>query len=131
MSDPSLPLQAAIVKALKDAGIASGRVYDPIPDNPTFPYVTVGDDQVVGDDDDCGDGSIVFTRIHGWSHAIGYPEVKALAAAVRTAIKNATLTLSGFTVVVTEFVQTQYLKDPDGLTRHAVVEMRFLITHDS
>lgn len=130
MSDPSLALQAAIVTVLKDAGVAGGRVYDPIPDLPTFPYVTVGDDQVVGDDDECGDNSEVFVRIHGWSRTQGYPEVKALAALIRSTIRAATFTLSGFTTVVVEFQQTQFLQDPDGLTRHSVTEFRFLITHD-
>lgn len=133
MSDPALPLQAALVAALKSSGgVGAGtRVYDAVPNSPTFPYVTVGDDQVLGDDDDCGDNSEVFVRIHAWSRTVGYPEVKAIAAAIRARIKATAITLAGFQVVVKEYVQTQYLQDPDGLTRHAVIEMRFLITHDS
>lgn len=131
MSDPSLALQGAIVAALKGNAVGvADRVYDEAPTAPTFPYVTVGDDQVIGDDDECGDNSEVFVRIHGWSRATGYPEVKAIAALIRSTVKGATFALTGFTVVVTEFQQTQFLQDPDGLTRHSVTEFRFLITHD-
>lgn len=131
MSDPALLLQGALVAALKaTGGIGTGaRVYDAVPDAPVFPYTRVGDTQVIGDDTDCGDESEVFIRIHAWSRAIGWPEVKSIAGNIRTRVKAAALTLSGFTVDVIEFVQTQYLEDPDGLTRHAVIEFRFEISH--
>jgi hypothetical protein len=38
--------------------------------------------------------------------------------------------LDGFEVTVADFVQAQYLRDPDGKTRHAVIEFRFLISHN-
>jgi hypothetical protein len=129
MSDPSLALQIALVKALKDGTVAGGRIYDAIPKDAQFPYVTIGDDQVVGDDVECAEGSEVFVRIHGWSRTVGYTELKRIAAAIRAALRGATLTLSGFVVNEIEFVQTQYLQDPDGLTRHSVTQYRIIITH--
>lgn len=139
MSDPCAALQMAIVTALKaDAALDAlieGRVYDFVPDpvkpatTPTFPYLTVGDGQVIGDDNDCADQSEVFFQVHAWSRKPGYPEVKSIAGAVRSAIKAAALSLAGFTITVTQFTQSRFIKDPDGLTRHAVVEFRFLITH--
>jgi hypothetical protein len=53
-----------------------------------------------------------------------------MAAAIRGALKATPLVLTGFVVTVTEYVQTIFLRDPDGLTRHARVEFRFLITHN-
>jgi hypothetical protein len=133
VSDPSYALQVAIFDALKAdatlAGFIGARVYDSVPEGAAFPYVTVGDGQVVGDDNECADGSEVFFQCHAWSRATGYPEVKKIAAALRSALRSATLTLAGFDVGLVEFTQTQFLKDPDGLTSHAVVEFRFLITH--
>lgn len=141
MSDPSLALQGAIVATLKGNGalppVVAARVYDEVPaekervdkTGAAFPYVTVGDGQVLGDDtEDCGDGSEVFVQIDAWSRAVGYPEVKAIAAAIRTALK-ALPTLSGFDVSVVEFQQCQFLRDPDGKTRHAALQFRYLITH--
>lgn len=132
MSDPGLEIQKALVTALKaTGGVGTGdRVYDRVPAVPVFPYIRVGDDQVIGDDlDGCEDLSEVFCRIHVWSRAVGKPEAKTIAGAVRTRLKSAALTLTGFTVDLAEFVQAQHLDDPDGLTTHSVVEFRFLITH--
>lgn len=133
MSDPSAALQVAIVSVLKaDSAVAAlvgDRIKDSVPDPEVFPYVTVGDGQVVGDDIDCADGSEVFFQCHVWSRKPGYTESKTIAGAIRSAIRTASITLAGFEIHDTQFVQSQYLKDPDGLTRHAVVEFRFLITH--
>lgn len=141
MSDPSLALQGAIVAALQGAvavtSLVGDRIYDQVPrpvppaTGPTFPYITVGDGQVLGDDtEDCGDGSEVVLQIDAWSRAIGYPQVKQIAAAIRSALKIVP-TLSGFDVSVVEYVQTQFLRDPDGLTRHAALTFRYLIVHTS
>lgn len=135
MSDPSLALQGAIVTLLKAAaGVTSlvgQRIYDepPAADGLVFPYITIGDGQTIGDDtEDCGDGSEVNLQIDAWSRAVGYPEVKQIESAVRTALKTYP-TLTGFTVSVVEFLQAQFLRDPDGKTRHAAMQFRYLITH--
>lgn len=130
MSDPSLALQGGIVALLKSGGGVgtADRVYDEVPPTPVFPYISIGDDQVVGDDNDCSEISEVFCRIHVWSRAVGYPETKQIASAVRARLRATPPTVSGFTVDVVEFQQIQFLRDEDGKTRHAVVEYRFLIS---
>lgn len=132
MSDPSYPLQVGLVELLKSAagvGVAD-RVYDEPPEEKkkVFPYVTVGDDQVVGDDNDCDEISEVFCRIHVWSRAVGYPETKQIASAIRSRLRATAPTVTGFTVDVVHFQQIQFLRDEDGKTRHAVVEYRFLLS---
>lgn len=136
MSDPSLVLQDAIITALRANGalpsVVANRVYDDVPTLPSFPYVNAGEVQVLGDDtEDCGDGSEVIARIHAWSRKPGFVETKQIAEAIRTTLRALDPALTGFTVSVVEFVQTQFLRDPDGQTRHAVVEFRYLIRHTS
>lgn len=130
MSDPSLPLQGGLVALLKSGGgVGTGeRVYDSVPDAPSFPYISLGDDQVVGDDNDCSEISEVFCRIHVWSRAIGYPETKQIADAIRSRLRVTAPTVTGFSVDVVHFQQIQFLRDEDGKTRHAVVEYRFLLS---
>lgn len=131
MTDPTLAIQAAIVAALKTAtAVAGGRVYDSVPAEPTFPYVTVGDGDTVGDDNSCFESSEVNIPVHIWSRAVGFPEAKAIAALVRARCK-VEFTISGFKVVNAEYVTARYLRDPDGLTSHAVVEFRYLVDHDT
>jgi hypothetical protein len=135
MSDPSYALQAAITGRLKDDGgvtaLVGPRVYDEVPAAATYPYLSLGGGQVLGGDDECADGSEITFQIHGWSQSAatpGYSVVKKIAGAVRSAMK-APLTVDGFDVLLSEFTQTQYLDDPDGRTRHAVIEYRFIIAH--
>lgn len=131
MSDPALPLEAAIVAKLKaDAGVtalAGTRVYDSPPVSPTFPYVTIGPTQVLPDKADCIDGTEVFQQIDVWSRTSGSPGAKRLGAAVVAALDDQDLTVAGYSAVVFELQDAQYLLDPDGLTHHGVVNFRALL----
>lgn len=130
MSDPTLAIQGAILAALKVApAVAEGRIYDQVPGKPTFPYVTIGGGDTVGDDNSCFDASEVNVSVHVWSRAVGFPECKTLAALIRPRLKTE-FTLTGFTVSSAEYVTTRYFRDPDGLTSHAVVEFRYLVDHE-
>lgn len=131
MSDPSLELQGAIVTALKSAGalpvVVNGRVYDEIPTAPVFPYVSLGDGQVLPDKAACIDGVEVFLQIDVWSRKVGYVECKTIGKAVVAKLDDQPLTVAGFDVIVFEIQDIRYLRDPDGLTRHGVITFRSLI----
>ena len=129
MSDPSLAVQGAINTTLRNAGICQGRVYDRVPAKPTFPYVTIGEGDTVGDDNGCFDASEVNLSVHVWSRTVGFPEAKTIAGQIRGLLKT-DFALPGFNVSVAEYVTTRYMRDPDGLTNHAVVEFRYLVDHD-
>lgn len=131
MPDPSLALQGAQVAALKAGpAVAGGRIYDTVPESPTFPYVTVGEGDAVGDDNECWNATEFNSQVHVWSRAVGFPECKTIAALVRDRL-TAEFTITGFKVTEAEYVTARYLRDPDGLTNHAVVELRYLIDHDN
>ena len=107
MSDPSLEVQKAIVGALRSAvpPVAEGRIYDEVPAGAVFPYVTVGDCQVMPDKADCIDGSIVYPQVDVWTRTTGYPETKRLASDVLAALddRTDTLVVDGYRLVVFEF----------------------------
>jgi hypothetical protein len=129
VSDPSLELQAVITATLKgnSPAVAGGRVYDRIPADAVFPYVSLGALQVLPDKADCIDGVEVFPQIDVWSRAVGYGEVKAIVKLIMSLLDDQPMTLSGYIVVVFEHESTQYLRDPDGLTSHAAITFRGLI----
>jgi hypothetical protein len=130
MSDPSLEVQKAIVGALRGAvpPVAGGRIYDQVPDAPvTFPYITIGDCQVMPDKADCIDGSIVYPQIDVWTRTTGYPETKQITSAVLAALDDQQLTVDGYHLVVFEFQDIRYLRDPDGITRHGVIMFHGLL----
>ena len=131
MSDPSLELQTAIVTKLKaDAGVVAAvgnRVYDNVPPNASFPYISLGDSQVLPDKADCIDGTEVFFSLDGWSRDLRFPECKSISKAIVAALDDQPLTVAGYDAVVFELDSVNYLRDPDGITRHVALSFRALI----
>ena len=124
MSDPSLPLQAGLVAALKAyaplTALIAGRVYDDPSKNAAKPYVTIGEDQVLPDRGDGYDGSDVTMTIHVWSEAVGFPQTKQIAGAIRAALAPG-FAVQGHRLVDIAFESTRYLREPDGRTSHGVL----------
>lgn len=128
--DPALALQKAIVAALKAdsavAAIVNGRVYDGVPTNATKPYVSFGHFQMLPDHGDCLDGGESFVTLDGWANGPDTVQVKTLGAAIALALDEATLTLDGNRLVGLSLEQTNYLREPDGITAHASITLRAL-----
>lgn len=131
MTSPSLELQGAIVARLKAypalSSIVESRVYDQVPAEVVFPYLSWGPDQSVSDDADCIAAFEVSIQIDAWSRAVGLPEVKQIAEAVRSALHDHDLALAENALVSIQHRQTRNFRDPDGLTSHAVIEFVALI----
>jgi Protein of unknown function (DUF3168) len=123
MSDPSYELQQALYTALKNnIGPEVGpRVFDNVPSNAQFPYVTLGDGQVLPDKADCIDGTEHFPQIDVWSRAVGYPEAKTISKNILAVLDDKPLPMPGYVAVIFELENIQYLRDPDGLTRHVAL----------
>jgi Protein of unknown function (DUF3168) len=124
--DPSLELQKALVAALKaDAGvnaIIAGRIYDGVPSNPVKPYVSLGPFQLLPEHGDCLDGGEAFITLDGWAAGPSTVDVKRLGTAIAKALDHAALVLDApQRLVEMEIDGTQYMRDPDGLTAHAVI----------
>lgn len=127
MASPSLELWGAVVAALKgDAAVAAlvgDRVYDRVPVDAPFPYLSIGDTWETEDDADCLDAVEIGLRVDAWSRTVGGAEVRRIADAVRRALHNAELTLIENAIVMIEHRRTDTLRDPDGLTQHASIEL--------
>lgn len=127
-------LQAALYSALAGASpsIAGGRVYDRVPAKPVFPYITIGDEQVLDDGNTCADAWEVFPEIHAWSRSTAgsKAEVKSLIAQIVPAV-IAISSVSGFNVRAAEIQFSHVFRDPDGMTEHAAMTFRFLLDPSS
>ena len=134
-ADPSYPMQVALFQALSastDLQALIGnpaRVYDQVPLNratgePTFPYVTIFDAHVVDDWAEGILGSEVYCDVHVRSRAVAHREAKKIAAVVRETMCQG-LEPTGHVVVVFEYVNTRHLTDPDGVTAHSIVSVRY------
>lgn len=120
-------VQKAIFDALAAGpAIAGGKVFDHVPDGNQFPRVTIGEEQIVNDDNSCGGGWLVYVDIHVWSRGVGFPEAKVIAASVVTRIAAITA-IAGFSLISVRHEDTRSLRDPDGLTSHVVCSFQFII----
>jgi hypothetical protein len=125
MMDPVLELQGAIVARLEaDTGLTNlvgDRIFDGVPAGAKYPYVSMGPSDTVSDDVDCITGFEIAFQIDAWSDAVGFPEVRRIAEAVRRALLASELSLAENALVTFEYRQTRVMRDRDGLTSHAVI----------
>lgn len=132
MSDPSLAIQVALVARIAElAAELNGRVYDDVPpfdDRVTntgagFPYVSLGEGQIVPIDEECFDRTTNFINVNVWSRAVGFPEAKRIAGAIRVGLHEKDLAIAGHVLDSLRVESINYLRDPDGLTRRARLEL--------
>lgn len=126
---PADEIQRAILLALDAADVCGGRIYDDPPARGVFPYVTIGEEQIIEDGDACSDGYQVVATLHAWSRPeiSSKAEVKELAAEIVSALR-AIETIEDFDLISGELETSRTLRDPDGKTEHAVITYRFIIT---
>lgn len=124
MSDPSLAVQGALVARLKALATAAGsRVFDRVEKDRDFPYITVGPGQTVPMDETCWDASEVFAQVDVWSRAVGFPEAKGIAGAIRIALHDQALIIPGHICDRVEVRSIDFSRDPDGLTNRARIDL--------
>lgn len=138
MTEPSLAIQDAIETLLRaDADLIAAmggrvRIYtEAAPHDTAFPYILLGEDQVIDDGTECADSVEVVVTIHVWAReksSVGASrrQAKTLAGLIRSALK-APLGVTDFDVVSQEFETCRHLTDPDGRTAHSVESHRFLL----
>lgn len=130
MLDPSGPLKTAIIAWLKaDTAIAamiSDRVFDASKKGDVFPHVTMGGVQVLPDKGDAVDGAESFVTIDAWSRLAGSVELDLLAKLVASSLDDAELAVDEQHLVDLVHESTRTLRDPDGVTRHAIITFRAL-----
>lgn len=119
------PVQAAIRQAMVNAEIAGGRVVDhtPSPEEVAYPYVEIGDTQILSDDVQCSGGVEEFLSLHIWSRYEGQKEAREIAAAISSLFHAQSLTVTGYSLVTFTVQQVRIFDDPDGLTRHGVLTL--------
>lgn len=131
MPSPSFALQQAIFTRLAaDAGVlallgGAPRIHDDVPQgNAAFPYITFAETTVRDWSTASEDGAEHIVTLHAWSRAAGAREAKEILGAVRTALHDQALTLSGHRLVNLrqEFADTR--REPDGDTFRGLARFR-------
>ena len=128
----------ALQKAVRARLIATNEVTDLVPaassldrnarPNPD-PSIILGEDQEVDENRVERDVVRIYSTLHVWKKEPGLIGVKAIAAAIRTAVQTGRLAMgAGFQCGDCYVSTTRFLRDPDGETAHGVVTVEALVS---
>lgn len=129
MSSAGWALQKAVFEALTgDVGVTTllggAKVFDDVPRDTDFPYVTFGQsverDWSTGNDE----GGEHLVTLHVWSRFNGRREVADISDAVRRVLHDAELAVSGNNLVNLRHEFSDARREPDGETYRAFVRFR-------
>lgn len=126
------PLQEAIYERLSNYDLLMQRVtgvFDDAPKDQPAPYITMGEVTVTDWGTKISDGEEVTSTLHCWSEYPGQREAKELLSLMLEALSSEPLSLEGgFSLDFGRMEMMQVLDDPDGITKHGVLRIRFLIS---
>lgn len=117
-------IQVAIYSAL--SGNLTASVYDHVPQDTAFPYVTIGEDIVSEWDTDDSEGFESLITIHQWSRYRGKKEVKTLQREIYDLLHKQDINPSGQSGINLMFESAEVTLDPDGLTYHGIMDFRYI-----
>lgn len=130
LTDPSGDIRAAIEARLKAstviAEVIGDRIYDRVPPAPSYPLLTFGNIQMLPESADGVDAAETAVTLHVWDQFKQIDKSRKVGAAVIDALHDEALstTDSGTQSVLLE--SANYLRDPDGITNHAVLTFSVL-----
>jgi hypothetical protein len=128
MSSISFSLQQAIFAALSASSdlqtLIGNRLFDFVPPDSAFPYVVLGDGSEADWSTSTEDGREHTIQIDVWSRQPGHKEAKQIADVIRATLNNASLTVSGATLIDIRHLTTDFSREPDGQTFRARVSFR-------
>jgi hypothetical protein len=129
MTIANVALRAAIHDALTSdtalsAALGGARIYDEVPRNAAFPYVTLGETRLLDSSGDGGTTQEHQLTLHAWSRKGGHREAHVIAGALLQALDDAPLDVEGQRLVNLRFSVADIRRESDGRTYHALVRFR-------
>jgi hypothetical protein len=103
-------------------------VFDAVPKDQEFPYVSLGEDTVTDWSTKTEAGESITHTLHVWSRYEGKKEAKEIMSLILEALAQPLLLEGGFFVEVSRVEMMNVLEDPDLITRHGVMRLRFNIS---
>lgn len=132
MSEAMFAVQDAVYDLLvANAGMQAvlgnpPRIYDYVPQNAAFPYLTLGDTRAENFDTKDGVGINQLITLHAWSRYRGQKEMKDILKAVNLALHRSSMTVSGYNFTDCRFESAETFLDDDGLTYHGLCRYRLI-----
>lgn len=128
--DADLALQKAIYARLSSdaalAALVAARIYDNVPGDAGFPYMTLGEAQVSDWSTGDSEGAEHRLAFHAYSRSGGRAEAKDILGAINGALHDAGLTPEGAQLVSLRFLDAETRREPDGTTWRGTIRFRAL-----
>lgn len=133
MSEPSLALQKLIRARLYGSGelaaIMPGvNIIDSVGMPDRFPCIIIGEGQTVYGD---FEGETFFDRayatLHVWTAEPALSSVKSIAGIVHGTLQPRPWTVEGYRCTRLQVTSTRYLRDPDGMHAHGIVNVEAIL----
>ena len=129
MTSAALALQQSLFATLTAdapliAVLGAPRIHDSVPQAETFPYVTFGQSTVRAADTATESGDEHIVTLHVWSRAKGRREAYTIIDALRSALHDRPLALTGHHLVNLRHEFSEARPDPDGETIHGIARFR-------
>jgi hypothetical protein len=132
-----LELQKAIYQALDNdldlrSMIGLNRIFDTVPQAQVFPFITIGEADVTPFDSHTQNGFEGTFNVHVWTRhsslgARGRAQTHEIMGEVYRIIHGASLTVTGFRVIVLRYDFSNIVEQTDGLTYHGVTRFKFMM----
>ncbi len=128
-TNPALALQTGIRAALlADSGLVTtlggAQVFDDVPRDVPFPYITVGDIDTRDWNTQTSRGHEHTVTIHLWSRYRGRKQVQELIGEVDRILDGAAPPLSGYRLVNLSTIFWTAQREPDGQVYRGTVRLR-------
>lgn len=108
-------------------GGATPRIYDWIPDNPTYPLVAVGDIVCVDFGTHTSSGFEATLSIHVFTQSAGRKDALTIMARVYQLLHEVDLAVTNFPTLSCREASREVIREEDGKTHHGICRYRILI----
>lgn len=101
-------------------------VYDEVPEDAEFPYVTLGDAMESPRNSHDSIGRETVVTLHVWSKQAGFTEANTVLGELVALLDHRPLDVENHFHISTRFEFSQALRDPDPLVRHIPARFRIV-----
>ena len=128
----SFDLQSIIYSTLNgdstlDGLVGDNKIFDNVPQATTYPYVVIGNESAINRGTKTLDGNDYTMDIDVWSQYRGKKEIKEIMERIYNLLHDATYSVSGANMVLSQIRNVLTLVESDGITRHGVLTLSVIV----
>ena len=123
-------LQKAIYQTLSgDSTLLAmvNAVYDRPPQGSPYPYITIGESTVSDWSSKTTAGTEEIVKLHIWSRNGGRKETASIMERVYQLLHQASLTVTGQTLILIRFMSSDITLENDGFTYQGIIQFKALL----